>query len=267
MKNILVLIHDDNGQEARLQAALDLTRALNSHLTCVDLTIIPEVVGDYIGTTGVLFGEEQEREAKNRRTLLERLSHEDVSYDWIDRTGFVAQTIEQQAGLTDLIVLGREKPGTLFPHMVDVIGDLLFRLAKPILIVPPESRPLNLFGQVLIAWDGSRNAEAALQAAMPLLGHAENVTLFYVDDGSLVIPVEEAARYLSRHGIEPMIRREAAGSARPGKAILTEAGRGLYDLIVMGAYSRSRTIETIFGGASRSLLEQATAPVFMAHRG
>ena len=28
MKNVLVLLHEDVGQEARLQAALDLTRAL-----------------------------------------------------------------------------------------------------------------------------------------------------------------------------------------------------------------------------------------------
>ena len=27
MKNVLLLVHDDQGQEARLQAALDLTRA------------------------------------------------------------------------------------------------------------------------------------------------------------------------------------------------------------------------------------------------
>lgn len=35
MKNVLLLIHDDDGQEARLQVTLDLTRALDGHLTCV----------------------------------------------------------------------------------------------------------------------------------------------------------------------------------------------------------------------------------------
>lgn len=41
MKNILLLVHDDDGQEVRLQAALDLVRALDGHLTCVDVTPRP----------------------------------------------------------------------------------------------------------------------------------------------------------------------------------------------------------------------------------
>ena len=48
MKNILLLIHGDEGQEARYQSALDVARAVGGHLTCLDLTIIPEVMGDYV---------------------------------------------------------------------------------------------------------------------------------------------------------------------------------------------------------------------------
>lgn len=39
MKTVLLLGHNDAGQEARLQAALDLTRALSGHLICVDIPI------------------------------------------------------------------------------------------------------------------------------------------------------------------------------------------------------------------------------------
>ena len=35
MKNILLLIHDDPGQEARLQAALDITRAVEAFRTAI----------------------------------------------------------------------------------------------------------------------------------------------------------------------------------------------------------------------------------------
>jgi len=37
------------------------------------------------------------------------------------------------------------------------------------------------------------------------------------------------------------------------------------DLIVMGAYGHSRFKETMFGGATRTLLESMTAPVLMSH--
>lgn len=50
MKTLLLLVHDDAGQEARLQAALDLTRALDGHLTCVDIAPIPVFAGD-LGVT------------------------------------------------------------------------------------------------------------------------------------------------------------------------------------------------------------------------
>jgi len=68
MKNILLLVHDDEGQEARLQAALDLTRALDGHLSCIDMTVMPVIVGDYYagGDTAILLGEEREREGSDR---------------------------------------------------------------------------------------------------------------------------------------------------------------------------------------------------------
>ncbi len=52
MKNILLLIHDDAGQEARLQAALDITRALGGHLKCVDVTPLTVIPDDAFGSDG-----------------------------------------------------------------------------------------------------------------------------------------------------------------------------------------------------------------------
>ena len=37
------------------------------------------------------------------------------------------------------------------------------------------------------------------------------------------------------------------------------------EMIVMGAYGHSRFRESILGGATRHMLEQAEIPVFMAH--
>src|SRR5690606_25280467 len=86
MKNVLVLMHDDAGQEARFQAALDLVRALDGHLTCLDIAVAPAFVGDYadVGGTALLMGEERSRERANRAKLEARLKVEGVSYEWID---------------------------------------------------------------------------------------------------------------------------------------------------------------------------------------
>ena len=37
------------------------------------------------------------------------------------------------------------------------------------------------------------------------------------------------------------------------------------DMLVMGAYGHSRLREAVLGGATRHMLEKATAPVLMAH--
>lgn len=266
MKNILLLIHDDKGQEARYQAALDLCRLVNGHLTCVDVTIIPEFVDDYVGASGILLAREQITEPGNKARMAARLEREDVSFDWIDRIGFVTQTIEDHSGLADVIVLSGDADETLFPHMADVTGDLLVRLGKPILVVPTSVRAIDFYGKALVAWDGSEDAEAALKAALPMLEHARTVTLFHVDDGSLRLPLEDAARYLSRHGIELVIKQQPVDFERPGTVILAEAEAGKFDYVVMGAYSRSRGVEAIFGGATRTMLKKSSVPVLLAHR-
>ena len=86
MKNIVLLVHDDEGQEARLQAALDLTRTLGGHLRCVDVTPLIVVAGDmYVGIgQGAVLVDERESEARNKERLTARLAKEDVPWDWID---------------------------------------------------------------------------------------------------------------------------------------------------------------------------------------
>ncbi|MCW3849630.1 universal stress protein, partial [Sphingomonas sp. LB-2] len=110
MKNILALMHDDVGQEARFQVALDLTRALDGHLTCLDVAIMPEVVADYatLGGGALLIGDERANESANRARMDARLRIEGVPYSWIETTGFASPAVRDAAGLADVIVLNRD---------------------------------------------------------------------------------------------------------------------------------------------------------------
>ncbi|MCW3848188.1 universal stress protein, partial [Sphingomonas sp. LB-2] len=110
MKNILVLMHDDVGQEARFQVALDLTRALDGHLTCLDVARPPVVVADYaeLGGAAMVLEDERESEAKNRSRMDARLRIEGVPYNWIETTGFASPAVRDAAGLADVIVLNRD---------------------------------------------------------------------------------------------------------------------------------------------------------------
>lgn len=265
MKNVLMLAHDDIGQEARLQAALDATRALEGHLTCLDAALLPPSPGLYTGeAVAMLLAEECERETKNRSRLEARLAKEDVSWDWVEMTGDAAECIKEHAGLADLIVVNRKLEAAPLPDALGIAGEVIVNGHRPVLAVPENATGFNVQGTALIAWDGSEQAAAALTAAIPLLRIAGQVRLLEIDDGSVTAPAEEAATYLSRHGIKPVIVHAGAERGKAGKALLAAVEEQDADYVVMGGFGRPRPIEIIFGGATRAMLCHSPVPVLFA---
>lgn len=267
MKNVLLLIHDDVGQEARLQAALDVVRALEGHLTCVDVSVPPELVVDGFGSVdgyAMLLDEEHKREAINGARLERRLSVEGVPWSWVDATGQIARCLTETANLADLIVVNLALESFPLPDMRAIAGDLIVRARKPILAVPERCHRLN-FNSAVIAWDGSSHAAAALRAAIPLLQRTREVTLIEIDDHSVMSPAEEAASYLSRHDIHAIICRIATGGQPAGDVLLSEVVRRAPGYVVMGGFGHLRFAEALFGGVTRAMLGKSPVPVVFAH--
>lgn len=265
MKNVLVLIHDDEGQEARLQAALDVTRALRGHLTCLDVTAFVPAVGDCYGMVGgaMLLEREREAEAANRARIKPRLALEDVSWTWTDATNYVEPALDNAAALADLIVVNLAWAELPEPDIRALASSLVVRAGRPVLAVPNEPLGFNAAGSALVAWDGSRQASDALEATVPLLRLAERVTILEVEDGSIAVPADEAAAYLSRHDVHAVIVRKTGKAA--AEAILDSAFGGPFDYLVMGAYGHSRLIEAMFGGVTRQLLWNSPLPILLVH--
>jgi nucleotide-binding universal stress UspA family protein len=78
-------------------------------------------------------------------------------------------------------------------------------------------------------------------------------------------PGADVARYLIRHGVKVVVEQVQSQGEPIARIILTYAERHDTDLIVVGAYSRPRTTEMIFGGVTRSLLRDAGVPLLIAH--
>lgn len=267
MKTILLLAHDDAGQPARLQAAIDLTRGLCGHLKCLDVAIVPEVMADYhlFGGDAPLIVEEQRNEARNRRALQTRLEEENIAFEIVDVTGDVADCLTRAARFADVLVINRALT-TGYPDMIELAGRLVAEHKLPLVAVPESTPGFRVHGRALVAWDGSRSAEAALRAAVPLLRLAESVTLFHVDDGSLKDPIEDAVWYLARHTIQAHVRRERGAADRANHALLEAASGGSADYVVMGGFGHARALEAIFGGVTRMMLARSPIPLFLAHR-
>jgi nucleotide-binding universal stress UspA family protein len=267
MKNILMLAHDDPGQDARLQAALDVTRCFEGHLTCLDDAIVPEVIGNFYGGFGkaILVQDEFEQEALNRTRLEARLAVEQVPWTYKESSGVLSCALRDAATFADLIVLNRDLDFLLMPDMGAVIGDTLAKTRVPILAVGVAPSGINLAGRVLVAWDGSPTAVAAVKAAVPLLQQSADVLIYAADDGSIEHPTEDAALYLSRHGVKVAVKRERAEGRRPCDMVLEQIERLGAACLVMGGYGHSPMVERLIGGMTRKMLSKSPVPLFLAH--
>jgi nucleotide-binding universal stress UspA family protein len=245
-----------------LQAALDVTRSLNGHLTCLDVSPIVPFIGDMTGVSGgaILIDVERETEAVNRDRIRKRMEAEDVAWSWLETTDYFETALESAATLADLIVVNRALDELPLPDLRNLAASLVMQSGKPILAVPAGTRRFETAGKALIGWNGSREASAALGAAVPLLSLARSVTIVEVDDHMPRLPAEDAATYLSRHDIHAEVMRWPNGAVAEGLLALAH----VHDYLVMGAFGHSRTCEALFGGVTRTLLRESPIPLLLA---
>ena len=137
---------------------------------------------------------------------------------------------------------------------------------RPVLVVPYAGRHEGLGSRVLVAWNASREAARAVHDALPLLTRARSVVVLAVDPPDEDhIPGADIAAHLAHHGVHVEARHTVAPDIEVGDELLNLISDLGADLLVMGAYGRSRWREAVFGGATRHILAHMTVPVLMAH--
>jgi nucleotide-binding universal stress UspA family protein len=123
---------------------------------------------------------------------------------------------------------------------------------------------------VFIAWNSSLPAIRAVRASLPLLKEAKEVTIACFDPDSSRYadgqnPGSDLATWLSHHGVNVTVQEYAKGHQNIGDALMMRAKETTADLVVMGAYGRSRWNERFFGGTTETMITQRDLPVLMAH--
>lgn len=271
MKSILVHINRDEGQEARFQAALDVTRAFEGHLTCLQISPLEAyLTADPYGIAFMLeqtLQQVRQEEDIEREAIEARLRAEGANWDWHTHTGAPARLLAEVGALADLIVVS--SPGGEWPARLEVpptAADVLMRSHTPVLAVPDTVRGLDCGGVAVVAWNGSPEACQAVRAALPMLRLASRVLLVHVDDDSgYDLPPTEAASYLSRHGVQSELVPLKRESRPVADTILAEAGARGAAYLVMGAYGHSRLRERLLGGVTREMLERSRLPLLLVH--
>jgi hypothetical protein len=131
-------------------------------------------------------------------------------------------------------------------------------------LVLPQSSTSSIGKRISIAWNQSPEATQAVAAAMPLLRLADQVTIITCGpEGGAGPKSAQLVSYLSFWGVKA--KRVKSEGRDDAKAILKAYQDTDSDLLVMGAYSRSRLRQSIFGGVTEFMLYQANIPILMLH--
>ena len=269
MKSILLHVYEDTGFESRFQAALDLARTFEGHLTCLHATPFE----DYLVNDPLVAAALPEEFSTKMRTIRlalqhrveERLRIEGVSWDWVHRDELMSTALIRHSMLADLVVITRADRALFTEEPRPIAAALALGARAPVLAVPEEQRGFDAEKPIVIAWNGSPEAASAVRAALPLLRAAREVHLVEIEEKRRLYPRDLAARYLSRHDVHVQISERQTGRSHVAAAMrsaATEAGAGL---IVMGAFGHSRLREFLLGGVTADLLGDSAVPLLLAH--
>lgn len=178
--------------------------------------------------------------------------------------GPTMDVLTAQIGLADLAVFG-EPDGDGPIDLAMRIEHTMMHLRRPVLIARGNIVP-TLGDKVLVPFNGTVEASAALSRAAPILVKARSIEILHLAEraGDAGIAMN-AQRYLLQYGAASTIVEQAPSGKGIGEDIAARAAATGADLIVMGAYGRSRLRELVLGGATRYMMHHAPVPVFLAH--
>lgn len=265
--NIMVAV--DLGESARDRVHLAAYLADDFHAGLIGVAAeMPDYGGAPVGPTpGGAYGIPAIQE-----TVLDDLRRAQATFreatggrsrtEWRSNLDFPLAFLTSQVAVADLVVLGRE--GDRDPCLSVDPGDVLMRVGRPVLVVPPKVSRLDV-KRVAIGWKNTREARRAVRDALPFLKRAIQTVVVAVDEGGGSAETQDVVAFLQAHDVRSTpLRTEAHGTSAAAALVDAAAEHGA-DLIVTGGYGHGRLREWAFGGVTRSLLARTPVCCLMSH--
>lgn len=269
MRSILAHTDDHPSNEARLQAALDLARMVEGHVTLHINTPLQRFVamdpfgGVFLSADAI--ADAQAHDAKLVDQFADRLTHEDVPWNIETSAGELVDGLTSSARLSDLIIVSLPDRDERRTGTGTQVGALAVSARCPVLALPSSAKRFPVEGRAMVAWDGGHESANALRSAIPLLAQAAQVDVVTIAEKSDGFPSTEALRYLSHYGIHAELHERERSVQTIEEALEAAAADLAADWLVLGAYGHSRLRETLFGGVTRYFIDGSTIPLLLAH--
>jgi nucleotide-binding universal stress UspA family protein len=278
MKSILVPIEITDAMRPAMETALLLAKRREAYIEGFPLRFgisefaTAEVVGGFPSEAYRQYGVQ---EAEQTQKLFESFMAErgvpragenlGLAYGWLDDAPEGEGFVGSYGRAFDVTVLSRPDDNSIGLH-TRAIESSLFESGRPLLLAPPRP-PKTIATNIMIHWNGSTEQARSNAFAMPLLRTAERVSVLTVVGGQGVAGPAPAdiIKQLKRNGIAAKPIRVEIDNRSTGEAVLAAAKAEGCDLLVKGAFTRSRLRQMVFGGATSHIMAHAELPVLMAH--
>jgi nucleotide-binding universal stress UspA family protein len=267
----MVYVDPERDSMARVRLAGELAERWKSSIIGITARGMPPIVA----WTGVAIAQQGgKKEYEKLKELLARTEGQfraavqslDKSCEWRSQIGMPTAFLVRESRAADLLVVGQHEVTQDIYEQLDT-GALALSAGRPLLVVPDATRSLSA-KSVVIAWKDTREARRAVQDALPLLAAAGRVLIVEVrENGQGEAPerLEALGAHLIRHGVPNPEFRVISGRSDVAEALFDIAQEKSADLIVSGAYGRSRLGEWIFGGVTTTLLNRSPICCLLSH--
>ena len=277
-KTILVSLNELSRLPQLLGAAATAARSFGAHIS--GLYVIPAVqLYPSMGFEAVpqVFDGNQtyfkDNEANVRTAFEDTMKKEGLKFDLHvvqGATPSIADEVVNKGRSADLLIISATNPDETTGVESDFVEQTLMAAGRPIMVLPFKGDVKLNFNDIVLGWNGEREAARAAFDALPILKAAKKVRIVRTDpqkDPSLKgsIAGADLAETLARHGVKAEATSLPTSGDGAGQALLRCADDNGSDLIVMGAYGHSRLREYIFGGATQHVLAHLNRPVLLSH--
>lgn len=186
-----------------------------------------------------------------------------ATVEFIEEFGRMSDVIKHHGRLADLVVA--PKPNRDRNLGTNALKSALFQTGRPVLMCPPSDDVAPEFGKhVAVGWNGSLEAARTVALTLDIVAGAERVSILAAGSGEPHgATAEELVQYYRLRGVAAEIHRFEA--RKPGAALLEKTAALGASMLIMGAYGHSHERETLFGGNTQTVVDQAEIPVLMAH--
>ena len=286
MKVIMTPVANRPESKSALRAAADIATRLNANIVGCNLRPHRDLDGDYKPAGLSLFGSNNRRwldklnststrsAAQQAQKVFSEIVTEfgltlvkkpplDASLTalWLEKVGSPDRLMAIMGPVADLTVVSRPSAKGYVARLFMLAA--LLHSGRPVLVLPP--RQVKAVGRrIAIGWNQSAEISRAIEASMPILQAAEQVTIISCGPERRLGPKSSQMKtYLRYWGIKANIIR-TRGSDEESE-LMSAYHDSSSDLLLMGAYSRSKLREVVFGGMTEYMLSRANIPVIMQH--